>query len=67
MKIFPPHMLVKTWLQVIKSDEEGLVRQKIKLYKSIKMLFGTLELANLYVEQIVEDKIEDCFILITFK
>jgi len=62
MKEFPPHVLVKTWLQVLKSNEEGLERQKIRLNKSIEAIFGSIELAHIYVEQMTEDEIEDCFV-----
>ncbi len=62
MKKLPPHMLVKTWLQVLKSNEEGLERQKIRINESIETILGSIELASLYVEQMTEDDIEICFV-----
>lgn len=62
MKNFPPHILVKTWLQVLKSKEIGLEQQKIKLNKIIEELFGSIELAELYVEQIAENEVEVSFV-----
>ncbi len=62
MKQLPPHMLVKTWLYIIYSNEEGLEFQKFKLRKVIKELFGSTELAKLYIEQVVDDDIEIYFV-----
>lgn len=55
MKQLPPHMLVKTWIYIIYSDEEEIDSQKFKLRNEIKDIFGSMALAKLYVEQIAED------------
>jgi hypothetical protein len=47
---FPPWALVKTWLDIIQEDE---ISRPIK-QKRIKMLtcfFGSIEFADMYVEQ----------------
>lgn len=62
MKKLPPHMLVKTWLQLLESNKESFDRQRPKLNKCIYAFFGSKELANLYVEQMNEDIIEDYFV-----
>lgn len=45
MKQLPPPMLVKTWLFIIHTAEEGMDSKKFQLRKLIKELFGTMELA----------------------
>lgn len=62
MKQLPPHMLVKTWLYIIYSNEEDMDSQKFKLRKAIKEFFGSMDLAKLYVEQIPDDDIEIFFV-----
>jgi hypothetical protein len=62
MKQLPPPMLVKTWLFIIYTTEEGMDSQKFKLRKLIKELFGTMELAQLYVERISDSDIEVYFV-----
>jgi len=58
MKQLPPPMLVKTWLYIIYTDEEDMDSQKFKLRKLIKELFGTIELAQLYIERISDEDFE---------
>jgi hypothetical protein len=58
MKQLPPPMLVKTWLYIIYTSEEDMDSQKFKLRKLIKELFGTIELAQLYIEQISDEDFE---------
>ena len=58
MKQLPPPMLVKTWLYIIYTTEEGMDSQKFQLRKLIKELFGTMELAQLYIERFSDDEVE---------
>ena len=58
----PPHMLVKTWIYIIYADEVEMDSQKFKLRNEIKEIFGSMELAKLYVEQIGEDDVEIYFV-----
>jgi hypothetical protein len=58
MKQLPPPMLVKTWLYIISTTEEGMDSQKFKLRKLIKELFGTMELAQLYTERVSDNEID---------
>lgn len=62
MKKLPPPMLVKTWFFIISSKEEDMDYQKLKLREEIKDLFGSIELAQLYIEQLEDDDIDVYFI-----
>ncbi|NQY88737.1 MAG: hypothetical protein HRT51_13515 [Colwellia sp.] len=62
MKQLPPPILVKTWLYVIASNEEGIDYQKFKLRQAIKEIFSSTELAQLYIEQLADDDIEIYFV-----
>lgn len=58
MKAFPPPVLVETWLQLIKSKDKNVSHQQFKSQNKIKEHFGSIELANLYVEQAHDKEIE---------
>lgn len=46
----PPWTLVKTWLEIIQNEDiPPFVKQKRK--KLLDYYFGSIELANMYVEQ----------------
>lgn len=62
MKQLPPHMLVKTWIYIIDSNEAEMDIQKFKLRNEIKEAFGSMELARLYIEEIADDDIEVYFV-----
>lgn len=62
MKKLPPPVLIQTWLFIIYANEEEMDYQKFKLRKIIKELFGSIELAQLYIEQITDQDIEIYFI-----
>jgi hypothetical protein len=53
-----PAALVKTWLFIIKSNDPKLAKQKFCAYQNIKKLFGTTQLAEVYVEQEDDHDIE---------
>jgi len=58
MKEFPPPTLVDTWLHIINSKEKNIAHQKFDLHRKVKEHFGSIELAQLYVEQIKDEEIE---------
>jgi len=51
MRKSPPPVLVDTWLHVVYSKEDNIARQKFELHRIIKEYFGSIGLAQLYVEQ----------------
>ncbi|NQZ82748.1 MAG: hypothetical protein HRT52_17200 [Colwellia sp.] len=53
-----PGSLVKTWLFMIQSDDPKLVTQKFYAYQKIKQLFGSINMAEIYLEQYEDDEIE---------
>ncbi|MFT7007934.1 MAG: hypothetical protein ACJAXJ_002473 [Colwellia sp.] len=62
MKEYPPVVLVDTWLYLIKNQKSELDYIQFPLRKVIKYYFGTMELAQLYVEQLKDDEIDVYFI-----
>ena len=58
MNEFPPPVLVDTWLHIIKSKEKSIAHQEFELRRKIKEYFGSIELAQLYVEQFKDEEIE---------
>lgn len=57
MKKFPPVILVDTWLYLIKNQTTDLEQIKLPLRRVIKSHFGTMELAQLYVDQFLDKDI----------
>lgn len=62
MKDFPPAVLVETWLHVMNCRNKNISRQKQAIYQKVKAYFGTIELAQLYVEQSKDEEIEIHFL-----
>lgn len=62
MKECPPVVLVETWLHIINCKSKNISRQKKEILKNIKVHFGTVELAQLYVEQSKDEEIEIHFL-----
>ncbi len=55
MKQLPSYMLVKTWLFIIYYNNDEMNSQKIKLRKAIYNWFGSIELAQFYIDQMKND------------
>ena len=51
MNGYPPPVLVKTWLFVATSRDFDLNQVKFPIHKAIQDYFGSIELAQLYVDQ----------------
>lgn len=52
MNGFPPPVLVKTWLFVARNQNDYEFREKqLSICREIKRYFGSMELAQLYIEQ----------------
>ena len=62
MNGFPPPILVETWLHLATNNNPNLVHAKLPHRKAIKKFFGSIELAQLYVEQHKEKDIEVHFV-----
>jgi hypothetical protein len=62
MKKYPPVMLVDTWLYLVNSQKPEHDHVKLPLRRAIKEHFGTMEFAQLYVEQLKDDDLDVCFI-----
>ena len=62
MKEFPPAVLVETWLHIMNSKGKNIFRQQNAIIKKIKEHFGSIELAQLYVEQSKDEEIEIHFL-----
>jgi len=50
--------LVKTWLFMIQSDDPKLAIQKFYAHRKIKQLFGSINMAEIYIEQVEDKEIE---------
>jgi hypothetical protein len=50
--------LVKTWLFLIESKDPQLAKQRNCAYKNIRKLFGSTDIAELYIEQDKDHDIE---------
>jgi hypothetical protein len=53
-----PAALVKTWLFLIRSNNPQLAKQKFRAYHKVREIFGSSELAELYIEQDKDHDIE---------
>jgi hypothetical protein len=53
-----PSSLVKTWLFMVQSDDPKLATQKFYAYQKIKQLFGSINMAEIYLEQNEDEEIE---------
>lgn len=62
MKGYPPVILVETWLYLATTRNSELEHVKLPIRRAIKDLFGSMELARLYVEQVKKDDIDVCFV-----
>lgn len=62
MNGFPPSILVETWLHLATTKNPDLAHVKLPLRRAIKEFFGSMELAQLYVEQHRENDIEVHFV-----
>lgn len=58
---YPPVALVKTWLVISTSRYIALQEEKLRAYNSIHKFFGSITIAELYVEQL-EKSVEIIFI-----
>lgn len=58
MNGYPPPVLVETWLYLIKDNDPELEQIKLPLRRVIKNLFGSAELAELYVEQFSNKEVD---------
>ena len=52
MEKLPPKALVKTWLELAKSDEV-LPLRKTLIEQNIEKIFGSIELAEMYKDNVV--------------
>ena len=57
-----PHSLLKTWLFMAKSQDPKLAKSKFLAFAQIKKHYGSLSLAQLYLEQ-VDDKLVEVIII----
>ena len=57
MKSFPVSM-VETWVFLAQSSDHKLSHAKFRAYQQIKMKFGSIALAKLYIEQQKDQRIE---------
>jgi hypothetical protein len=62
MKEYPPVILVDTWLYLVKNQKPEFDHIQFPLRQLIKYYFGTMELAELYVEQLKDDEIDIYFV-----
>ena len=62
MNGFPPPILVETWLHLATNNNPELEHMKLPLRRAIKEFFGSMELAQLYVEEYKEKDIEVHFV-----
>ncbi len=62
MKGFPPPILVETWIYLATNNNPDLAHVKLSLRRAIKDSFGSIELAQLYVEQYTEKDVEVYFV-----
>lgn len=62
MNEFPPVVLVETWLHVLTSKNQRAFLQKKVIIKKIQEHFGSIELAQLYVEQSKDEEVEIHFL-----
>ncbi len=63
----PPPILVETWINLINNRSPDLAHVKLPLRRAIKEFFGSMELAQLYVEQYKENDIEVHFVQLQHK
>jgi hypothetical protein len=47
----PPIALINAWIFIKKSEHPDLKNQKFKALRAIKEIFGTVELAEFYIDQ----------------
>mgnify|MGYP000684039276 FL=1 len=52
---YPPAVLVRTWILIVTSDRPQLQQGDQRAQQGIKKYFGSVTLAELYVEQIEMD------------
>ena len=57
MKTLSPSM-IETWVFLAQSSDQKLAQAKFLAYRKIKMTFGSIELAKLYIEQQKDNQIE---------
>lgn len=59
---FPPPILVETWIYLAINHNPDLAHVKLPLRRTIKEFFGSMELAQLYVDEYKEKDIEVHFV-----
>ncbi|WP_159820617.1 hypothetical protein [Colwellia sp. 20A7] len=59
MKGYPPVILIETWLNLATNRNPELHHIKLSIREAINNFFGSMELAELYLEQIQKNKVED--------
>ncbi|MDX2370315.1 MAG: hypothetical protein QNK36_18220 [Colwellia sp.] len=62
MNVYPPPILVETWLYLTTNHSIQLEHVKRPLHRAIKNFFGSNELARLYIEQCKDEQIEVHFV-----
>lgn len=62
MNRFPPAILVETWIYLATNQDPDLAHVKLPLRRAIKDYFGSMELAQLYVEDFNEKYTEVHFV-----
>ena len=53
-----PLSMVETWVFLAHSSDHKLAHAKFRAYQQIKLHFGSVELAKLYIEQQKDKQIE---------
>jgi len=56
---FPPVTLVKTWLFILNSKENGFPTHQANIRATIIELFGSEEIAHIYVEHVSDGQLEN--------
>jgi hypothetical protein len=62
MKGYPPAILVDTWLYLATNQKPELEHVKLPISRAIKELFGSMEIAQFYVEHAKKDEVEIYFV-----
>jgi len=61
-KCLPPPILVETWIFVATSSDKSLSKVKLPIWRNINEIFGSIELARIYVVQSKEEDVEIHFV-----
>lgn len=58
MNGFPPPVLVETWLNIATNNNPEFKLVQLLHHRKIKNTFGSMELAQLYIEKCKDEEIE---------